>query len=147
MRSAMKIGELAKAARCTPETIRFYEKEGLLQGAQRTEANYRSYTSEHIGRLRFIRNCRALDMTHDEIRSLLGLIDHPANRCESIDALLSAHIGHVDARLAELQQLRAQLVDLHKQCTGERTVDACAIVQGLAAMETVSSPGKRTHVG
>jgi Cd(II)/Pb(II)-responsive transcriptional regulator len=143
----MKIGELAKAACCTPETIRFYEKEGLIPGAQRTEANYRNYTSEHIERLRFIRNCRALDMTHDEIRSLLRLIDHPADRCASIDALLGEHIGHVDARLIELQQLKAQLVDLREQCTGARSVDACGIVQGLAAMETVSSPGKRTHVG
>jgi Cd(II)/Pb(II)-responsive transcriptional regulator len=143
----MKIGELAKAARCTPETVRFYEKEGLITGAQRSEANYRRYTNEHVERLRFIRNCRALDITHEEIRSLLGLIDHPANRCESIDALLSEHIGHVDARLAELQQLRSQLVDLRKQCTGERSVEACGIVQGLAAMETVSSHAKRTHVG
>jgi DNA-binding transcriptional MerR regulator len=132
----MKIGELAKAACCTPETIRFYEKEGLMPDAQRTEANYRDYTSEHIERLRFVRNCRALDMTHDEIRSLLRLIDHPADRCASIDALLG-----------ELQQLKAQLVDLRKQCTGARSVDACGIVQGLAAMETVSTPGKRTHVG
>jgi Cd(II)/Pb(II)-responsive transcriptional regulator len=147
MEPAMKIGELAKAACCTPETIRFYEKEGLMPGAQRTEANYRNYTSKHTERLRFIRNCRALDMTHDEIRSLLRLIDHPADRCASIDALLGEHIGHVDARLVELQQLKAQLVDLREQCSGGRSVDACGIVQGLTAMETVSSQGKRTHVG
>ena len=143
----MRIGELAKMAQCTTETIRFYEKEGLLPQAKRTDSNYRNYTQAHAERLRFIRNCRALDMTHDEIRSLLRLIDHPADRCASIDALLGEHIGHVVRRLAELHQLKAQLVDLREQCTGARTVDACGIVQGLAAMETVSSPGKRTHVG
>jgi Cd(II)/Pb(II)-responsive transcriptional regulator len=143
----MKIGELAKIACCTPETIRFYEKEGLMPDTARTEANYRQYTSEHVERLRFIRNCRALDMTHDEIRSLLRLMDHPSEPCESIDALLAEHIGHVDARLEALELLKAQLVALRNQCTGERRVEACGIVQGLAAMETGSAQSRRTHVG
>ncbi len=143
----MKIGELAKAAHCTTETIRFYEKEGLMPDAQRTAANYRSYGAPHIERLRFIRNCRALDMTHDEIRALLRLMDHGSDRCESIDALLDAHIGHVDTRLAELEQLKAQLIGLREQCNGSGTVEACGIVQGLAAMETLPAPPKRTHVG
>ncbi|MGL4860686.1 MAG: MerR family transcriptional regulator, partial [Enterobacteriaceae bacterium] len=68
----MKIGELAQAANCTTETIRFYEKKELLPKAERTAANYRSYTPAHLERLRFIRVCRTLDMTHEEIRQLLG---------------------------------------------------------------------------
>lgn len=143
----MKIGELAEAAHCTTETIRFYEKEGLMPHAQRTQANYRSYGAQHIERLRFIRNCRALDMTHDEIRTLLRLMDRHSDRCESIDALLDAHIGHVDTRLAELEHLKAQLIGLRERCSGGGTVDACGIVQGLAAMETLPVPAKRTHVG
>lgn len=143
----MKIGELARAAHCTTETIRFYEKEGLMPDAQRTEANYRSYGAQHMERLRFIRNCRALDMTHDEIRTLLGLTDRHAAPCESIDALLDAHIDHVDTRLAELKQLKAQLIALREQCKGEGTVDACGIVHGLATMETLPAPAKRTHLG
>jgi Cd(II)/Pb(II)-responsive transcriptional regulator len=145
--TAMKIGELAKAAHCTTEAIRFYEKEGLMPDAQRTQANYRSYGPEHIERLRFIRNCRALDMTHDEIRTVLRLMDCQSDRCESIDALLDAHIGHVDTRLAELQHLKAQLIELREQCKGGGTVDACGIVHGLATMETLPAPAKRTHVG
>jgi Cd(II)/Pb(II)-responsive transcriptional regulator len=143
----MKIGELAKAARCTTETIRFYEREGLMPDAQRTDANYRNYTAVHVERLRFIRNCRALDMTHDEIRTLLHLTDTPANRCSSIDALLDEHIGHVNARLDELRQLKAQLIDLRERCTGERSVEECGIVQELTTMETLASPAKRTHLG
>ncbi len=143
----MRIGELAKAAHCTTDTIRFYEKEGLMPDAQRTNANYRDYSTVHIERLRFIRNCRALDMTHDEIRALLTLTDQPSDRCGSIDALLDAHIGHVDARLAELQQLRTQLLTLRERCTGGRRIDACGIVQGLAEMDTPATPVKRTHVG
>jgi len=143
----MKIGELAKAANCTTETIRFYEKEGLMPDAQRTDSNYRSYSAEHVERLRFIRNCRALDMTHDEIRELLRLTDIPTDRCSSVNSLLDEHIGHVNARLAELEHLKAQLTGLREQCVGEHTVEDCGIVHGLSTMETVAPSAKRTHVG
>ncbi|ACQ97393.1 Cd(II)/Pb(II)-responsive transcriptional regulator [Burkholderia pseudomallei MSHR338] len=143
----MKIGELAKAARCTPETIRFYEKEGLMPDAERTDSNYRHYTDAHVERLRFIRNCRALDMTHDEIRALLRFTDDPADRCDSVNALLDEHIGHVNTRLAELQHLRMQLIELRERCQGEHAVEDCGIVHGLSTMETPDMPGKRSHVG
>lgn len=102
----MKIGELAKIAGCTTDTIRFYEKEGLLPEAERTGSNYRSYHDGHIDRLRFIRNCRALDMTHDEIRTLLHAADGPATGCGTVNALVDDHIDHVNARIEELQQLK-----------------------------------------
>ena len=65
----MKIGELAQIAQCTVETVRYYEKEGLLPSPARTAGNFRLYGLGHVERLRFIRNCRALDMSHDEIRT------------------------------------------------------------------------------
>ena len=67
----MKIGELADMAQCTVETVRYYEKEGLLPAPARTTGNFREYGAEHVDRLCFIRNCRALDMSHSEIRTLL----------------------------------------------------------------------------
>ncbi len=143
----MKIGELAKTARCTTETIRFYEKKGLLPETERTEANYRSYTAKHIERLRFIRNCRALDMTHDEIRALLHSTDHSAERCGAINTLIDDHITHVNTRIEELQQLKTQLTALRQQCLIEQSVEDCGIVQGLNTMEMVAAPRKHTHVG
>ena len=77
----MKIGELAQVGQCTVETVRYYEKEGLLPAPARTAGNFRQYGPIHVERLRFIRNCRALDMTHDEIRALLVLIEQPASDC------------------------------------------------------------------
>ena len=71
----MKIGELAKLTDCQVETIRYYEREGLLPEPARSEGNYRLYTQAHVERLTFIRNCRSLDMTLEEIRSLLNLRD------------------------------------------------------------------------
>ncbi len=73
----MKIGELAKLTDCQVETIRYYEKENLLPEPARSEGNYRLYTQAHVERLTFIRNCRSLDMTLEEIRSLLSLRAYP----------------------------------------------------------------------
>jgi len=143
----MKIGELAKAARCTTETVRFYEKEGLLPKAERTGSNYRNYGMAHLERLRFIRNCRALVMTHQEIRALLTLMDAPPADCGEVNNLLDEHIGHVDARLEELLQLKRQLGELRQQCQTEQSVEACGILQGLASMEAEPKQMRDTHLG
>jgi Cd(II)/Pb(II)-responsive transcriptional regulator len=143
----MKIGELAQAARCSTETIRFYEKSGLLPAPARSAGNYRQYGRDHLDRLRFIRNCRNLDMAHEEIRALLGMVDRPARDCGAINHLLDEHIAHVDVRLRELRDLRMELVRLRERCGQEQAVDACGIVQGLAHMETVDGPAHRTHLG
>ena len=143
----MKIGELAQVAQCTVETVRYYEKEGLLSAPARTATNYRSYGNSHVERLRFIRNCRALDMTHEEIRILLALMDQPAGDCGSVNQLLDKHITHVDVRIAELSHLKQQLSELRQCCQREQAVDACGILQGLASMETVPRHKRHTHVG
>ena len=143
----MKIGELAKLANCTTDTIRFYEKEGLLPPPDRTEANYRSYNKGHIDRLRFIRNCRALDMTHGEVRALLDAADKPMSGCGTINALVDEHIAHVNARIEELLELRRQLTSLRERCGGEAAVDDCGIMQGLTRMETVQPKTRITHLG
>ena len=143
----MKIGELAKIAHCTTETIRFYEKEGLLPEADRTEANYRSYAARHVERLRFIRNCRALDMTHDEIRALLRLTDVPADGCGAINALIDEHIGHVETRLAQLASLRQALLDLRAHCNGEAETGACGILRELAQPADEEAGGETSETG
>ena len=84
----MKIGELARLAQCSVETVRYYEKAGLLPPAARSDSNYRHYGDAHVARLRFIRNCRALDMTHEEVRALLGLVDQPENSCSGVNRVL-----------------------------------------------------------
>ena len=143
----MKIGELAQVAQCTVETVRYYEKEGLLPAPARTAANYRSYSSAQVDRLRFIRNCRALDMTHEEIRTLLGFIDQSAGDCGAVNQLLDEHIAHVDVRIDELSQLKQQLSELRQRCQSEQAMDACGILQGLAAMETEPRHERHTHIG
>src|SRR5688572_5776653 len=127
----MKIGELAKLAGCPVETIRYYEKEGLLPAPTRTEGNYRAYGSVHAERLLFIRHCRTLDMSHDEIRQLLFWRDQPAENCGEVNALIDAHIHHVSERIKSLQALEAQLIALRQRCATSREVDHCGILQEL----------------
>ena len=142
----MKIGELAGIAECTVETVRYYEKEGLLPAPARTAGNYRHYGAAHIERLRFVRNCRALDMAHEEIRALLRLMDQTGENCGGVNHLLDEHIAHVDERIAELVQLKQQLSDLRQRCASEQEIESCGIVQGLAAMETEPHQKRHTHL-
>ncbi len=143
----MKIGEVAQLAQCKVETVRYYEKEGLLPEPARTEGNFRLYGSDHVERLRFIRNCRALDMSHGEIRTLLGLVDLPAEGCGTINVVFDQHINHVDERIKELKQLKRQLTALRERCQAEQPVNACGILQGLAAMQTEPKQERHTHLG
>ncbi|MBL4909907.1 MAG: Cd(II)/Pb(II)-responsive transcriptional regulator [Alteromonadaceae bacterium] len=131
----MKIGELAKVTKCTTETIRYYEKLGLLPIPERGVNNYRLYNQKHKYRLNFIRNCRSLAMSHDEIRSLLMLMDKPPADCSDVNNLLEDHIKHVDMRLHELIELKTQLNHLQQQCQNEDVIDHCGILRGLQAME------------
>lgn len=142
----MKIGELAQKARCSTQTIRFYEKSGLLPEPGRTQANYRHYHDGHLERLRFIRNCRSLDMTHDEIRALLGFIDEPQHDCTPVNGLLDEHIEHVNIRLSELTRLREQLIELRQRCDTAQDVPSCGIIRGLSTMQALEhTPG--SHLG
>ncbi|MFA7668646.1 MAG: Cd(II)/Pb(II)-responsive transcriptional regulator [Burkholderiaceae bacterium] len=143
----MRIGELALATNCSAETIRYYEKAGLLPPPGRNDSNYRQYTPAHQERLRLIRNCRSLDMTHDEIRSLLHSLDSAARDCEPVNRLLDEHIGHVNARIQELSQLRRQLLDLRRRCAEGRAVEHCGIIKGLNAMEAPAGATHGSHVG
>lgn len=140
----MKIGELARLQGCTPETIRFYEKAGLLPAPVRTEGNYRHYDEEHVQRLRFIRNCRILDMSHDEIRSLLLAHDETPDDCQPVNQSIDAHIEHVETRIRELSQLKAQLASLRQRCPGPHDVKNCGIFQELQTAE-MDSPHIHGH--
>lgn len=115
----MKIGELAAQTQHTTETIRYYEKIGLLTPARRLENNYRTYGEAHVSRLVFIRHCRTLNLGLDEIRLLLESIDD--ERPEAADrahAMIHHHLEAVEMRMRELMHLREQLRGLAGACGG-----------------------------
>ncbi len=135
METTLKIGELARRTGCQVETIRYYEKEGLLPSAARSEGNYRLYGPAHVERLQFIRHCRSLDMTQDEIRGLLAFKDSPEENCGEVNALLDKHIDHVARRIGELQELQGHLETLRGQCHTAQAAKDCGILQGISNLE------------
>ncbi|HSI59149.1 MAG TPA: Cd(II)/Pb(II)-responsive transcriptional regulator [Ideonella sp.] len=142
----MKIGELAKLAATPVETIRFYEREALLPTAERTDGNYRIYTPAHAERLAFIRHCRTLDMTLDEIRVLLRLRDAPQENCTEVNQLLDEHIEHVAHRMRELRALEKQLKTLRQQCTDGHAARGCGILTRLTEEARTVKPAARPRL-
>lgn len=143
----LKIGELARHTGTPVETIRYYEREGLLAAPARSDANYRLYGPEHLERLQFIRHCRSLDMTLEEIRKLLALRDAPAESCGAVNELLDRHIGHVAARIAELHALQEQLAALRGRCQSAQATRDCQILQGLGGVDAGEAARLGTHGG
>lgn len=132
MNHALKIGELAERSGCLVETIRYYERVGLLAPPARAENNYRTYTQEHAETLLFIRHCRALDITIDEIRALLEARDRPDDACSAVNQLLDKHISTVGDRIRALSALEAELLVLRRRCVAEQPTKDCGILQALA---------------
>jgi len=129
----MKIGKVSGLASVPVETMRYYEKIGLLPKPDRDASGYRAYSNAHLNRLLFIKRCRNLDMTQDEIRELIRLSDNPDADCHEVDDLLARHLNHVRDRLKELANLEQTLEQLQKACSsaGGTTVQECGILGGL----------------
>ena len=142
----MKIGELSARTGVPVETIRYYEQKGLLPPPERQSNNYRHYAQRHETRLVFIRQCRGLDMTLEEIEVLLRAVDQPQASCDVVNQLLDEHIDHVVQRLRQLQTLEVQLRELRSRCQGQDTAQHCGILAELVNMPELSlpaaSPGK-----
>jgi len=135
----LKIGELAVRAGCPVETIRYYEREDLLPVPVRSDGNYRVYDKSHVERLLFIRHCRALDMTLAEIRTLLRFRDSPQENCDGANQLLDAHIGHVSARIADLNVLARKLKSLRRRCGEAKAARDCGILNNLGETKANAS--------
>ena len=142
----MRIGELAQASGTPVETIRLYEREGLLPTAARTEGNYRIYTPHHAERLAFIRQCRSLDMTLDEVRVLLRFKDQPTADCGEVNSLLDEHIGHVAERIRALRALEKELRALRTACPVPQAAADCGILQGIDHAGAKPPTSARRHV-
>jgi DNA-binding transcriptional MerR regulator len=126
----MKIGELSKATGTNIETVRYYERIGLLPAPERTAANYRSYGEPHRARLAFVRHSRELGFTIEEIRSLLDLSDHPDRDCSEADIIASRHLAQVEAKIVQLAVLRNELTRIIGSCRGGIAAD-CRVIEAL----------------
>lgn len=127
----MRIGELGLAAGVDVETVRFYEKSGLLPTPTRSGNGYRMYGPKHVERLAFIRHCRALDISLKEVKRLLEFVEQPDADCGDIDRLIDTQLAKVRARLKSLKALEKQLTSLKGSCGENRTAGECGILHEL----------------
>ncbi len=128
---ALRIGDLAAATSIGVETIRYYERIGLLPAPARTSGNYRAYGSRHLERLSFIRHARELGFPIEVIRDLLRLADEPERPCESADWIARTHLADVERKLARLMALKAELERMLAQC-GQGRIAECHVIEVLA---------------
>lgn len=126
----MRIGELARATGTKAETIRYYEREGILPAADRTDNNYRDYSADHLAALMFVRRARELGFSMAQVRQLLALSDHDDKPCEDVDRLVDQQLGEVERKIADLSLLRDELKEMGRSCKGER-IGECRIVESL----------------
>lgn len=135
----LTIGDLAGLTDTKVETVRYYERLGLLPAPARTSGNYRSYEPSHVARLSFIRRARDLGFSLDQVRELLGLADQKDRPCESVDAIAREHLAEVESKIADLKGLRRELDALIKQWR-HGTIAQCRILEALAPRQ-VGLPG------
>lgn len=131
----MLIGELARRTNTKVETIRYYERKGLLSPPERTAGNYRSYEEAHLKRLSFIRRARDLGFTIGQVVALLELADCREMSCEAVDSLAEEHVAGIDAKIADLTALRRELAEVIRQCR-RGTIADCRILEALGPRST-----------
>ena len=123
-------GKLASRTGCNIETIRYYEKIGLMPPARRAANGYRIYAPSDVQRLNFILRCRRLGLHLGGIRDLLGFVDESTYTCADIKRRVEGHLGQVRAQIADLQDMETTLERLVGECTGE-DAPSCAIIEEL----------------
>ena len=143
----MRIGEVATLTETPVDTIRYYERQGLLPAPARTASNYRSYSTAQVERLHFIRRCRGLDMSLAEIRSLLVFCDQPQRHCHDVNTVLDEHIRDVDQRIEELNRLARELKQLRAVCRAPGEAEHCRILTTLRSEAAGTSRSKRRRAG
>jgi Cd(II)/Pb(II)-responsive transcriptional regulator len=128
----MQIKDLSRATGVDVETIRFYEKQGLLSEPARRDNGYRDYAASHLERLSFIRHCRALDMPLADVQRLLIFVGEPAANCGEVDLLVDEQLARVRARLKSMRALEKQLLQLRARCSGTHA-GHCGILSELVS--------------
>jgi MerR family mercuric resistance operon transcriptional regulator len=125
-------GQLANSSGVKGETIRYYEKCGLLGAPARTAGGHRIYTEEHVGQLKFIRRCRGLGFTINEIDGLLGLASALDKTCEQVRQTTAAHLNDVQNKIKDLRRMERTLKDLIGRCEDTSSPE-CPIIDVLSS--------------
>ena len=129
--SGLSIGKLARQARVNVQTIRYYERRGLLRDPERTASNYRVYGGDTLRRVRFIKRAQELGFTLNEIKELLELRASPRSCCAVVRQRSEAKIRDIDGKVRALKAMRQALERLVRACSGRGPVTECPILESL----------------
>ena len=129
--AGIQIGELSRRTGCNIETIRYYERIGLLPAPARSAGRYRVYETGDVRRLTFIRRARELGFTLDAVRALLGLSDDGSAACPEVRELAAGHLAEVRAKIADLQAMERVLADAVRRCAAGE-LPGCPIIDALS---------------
>lgn len=143
MEHGLSIGTLSKRSGVNIETIRYYEKIGIMPTPNRTTGGYRVYGSEHAKRLHFIRRGRELGFSLDELRGLLRLVEGHAYTCAEVHALTIEHLKDIRQKIADLRRLERVMAGMAAQCTDDQ-VPECPVIDALFEMKSVASRSRRS---
>jgi MerR family copper efflux transcriptional regulator len=127
----LSIGEVAKMTGVTVETVRFYEKQGLIAAPQRSASGYRQYRTETIQRVRFIQRAKEVGFTLKDIAELLALREEPGTSCADIKLRATDKIEEVDHKIQDLQKIREALGRMIVRCSGRGDLSTCPILEEL----------------
>jgi len=127
----LTIGQVARRAEVGVETVRFYERQGLLEEPARKDSGYRQYSEDVVARLRFIRRAKELGFTLKEIAELLALRLDPDTSCAEVRGRAKAKIDDIDAKIRDLQRMRQALDKLVASCRGRGPISVCPILDAL----------------
>jgi len=126
----LPIGQLSRQSGVNIETIRYYEKIGIMPAPGRSAGGYRLYAPDHLKRLSFVRRGRELGFSLDELRGLLRLVDGHSYTCGQVRALTLEHVAQVRRKIADLRRLQRVMADMAAQCTGAR-IPKCPVIDAL----------------
>ena len=129
------ISDIAKNTDLSTDTIRFYEKRGLIQPNFRASNQYRNYGEEALKRLIFIKRCRALGMSLKEIEYLIQLEQNPEQDCCEVNQMIDQHLIDISNKIKELQLFKQQLMTLRESCNTPTTINHCQILKTLESIE------------
>ena len=141
----MTIGKLAAAAGVGVETVRFYERKGLLQRPARPAGGFRVYPNDAVARLAFVREAQEVGFTLKEIRDLLMLRANPAADCAAVRGRAAAKLAQLESGIARFERMCAKLRELLSECPGRGELDKCSIVEALSAPAKRSHPARRRN--
>lgn len=131
----LTIGQVARSAGVGIETVRFYERQGLLEEPARKESGYRQYEEDVVARLRFIKRAKELSFSLNEIKELLALRVDPTTTCAEVKSKAAAKLADVEVKIQDLQRMKKALKKLTAACSGRGPISECPILEALEPEE------------